>query len=52
MTGAGDNAAELAGRPRLVYGWDEVTRDPCGVAEVAAGGLARSGHPLRRSTLP
>ncbi len=26
-----DNAAQLAGRHRLVYGWEEVDRDPCGV---------------------
>ena len=27
-----DNAAELEDRPRLVYGWDEVDGDACGVA--------------------
>ncbi|CCQ14655.1 putative uncharacterized protein [Rhodococcus sp. AW25M09] len=26
-----DNAAELRNLPRLVYGWHEVTQDPCGV---------------------
>lgn len=38
-----DNAAELAGRPRLVYGWDEVAKDPCGVAGEVAEVLARGG---------
>ena len=38
-----DNAAELAGRHRLVYGWDEVTRDPCGVATEVATVLRRAG---------
>lgn len=38
-----DNAAELAGRPRLVYGWDEVTGDPCGVAAEVRAVLERGG---------
>jgi len=38
-----DNAAELAGRHRLVYGWDEVARDPCGVATEVAEVLRRAG---------
>jgi hypothetical protein len=38
-----DNAAELTGRHRLVYGWDEVTRDPCGVAAEVAMVLHRAG---------
>ncbi|MFN2478173.1 MAG: hypothetical protein ABR615_03240 [Pseudonocardiaceae bacterium] len=38
-----DNAAELAARHRLVYGWDEVTRDPCGVATEVAAVLRRAG---------
>lgn len=44
-----DNAAELAGRHRLVYGWDEVSRDPCGVAAEVATILHRAGWhgPLR-----
>jgi hypothetical protein len=44
-----DNAAELAARHRLVYGWDEVTRDPCGVAAEVATVLQRAGWngPLR-----
>jgi len=45
-----DNAAELAARHRLVYGWDEVTQDPCGVAMEVAAVLRRAGWhgPLRR----
>lgn len=45
-----DNAAELAARHRLVYGWDEVTRDPCGVATEVATVLHRAGWhgPLRQ----
>ncbi|HEX8936188.1 MAG TPA: hypothetical protein VF788_18810 [Pseudonocardiaceae bacterium] len=45
-----DNAAELAARHRLVYGWDEVTRDPCGVAAEVAAILHRGDWhgPLRR----
>lgn len=44
-----DNAAELAARHRLVYGWDEVTGDPCGVAAEIATVLHRAGWhgPLR-----
>lgn len=38
-----DNAAELAGHPRLVYGWGEVTGDPCGVAAEVARVLRRGG---------
>lgn len=38
-----DNAAELAGRPRLVYGWDEVTGDSCGVAGEVRVVLQRGG---------
>ncbi|GAB2934505.1 hypothetical protein GCM10027047_33620 [Rhodococcus aerolatus] len=38
-----DNAAELAGRPRLVYGWTDVVRDPCGVAAEVAAVLHREG---------
>lgn len=38
-----DNASELAGRPRLVYGWREVTRDPCGVASEVVTVLRREG---------
>ncbi len=38
-----DNAAELAARHRLVYGWNEVTGDPCGVATEVAAVLHRAG---------
>jgi hypothetical protein len=38
-----DNAAELAGRSRLVYGWHEVNKDPCGVADEVLAVLRRSG---------
>jgi hypothetical protein len=48
-----DNAAELAGRNRLVYGWHEVHADPCGVAREVATVLVRGGwsgkaHPCTR----
>ncbi len=38
-----DNAAELAARHRLVYGWDEVTSDSCGVATEVLKVLYRAG---------
>jgi len=38
-----DNAAELDGRPRLVYGWDEVSGDACGVAREVVSVLRRGG---------
>ncbi|MCI2418813.1 hypothetical protein MOQ72_15330 [Saccharopolyspora sp. K220] len=38
-----DNAAELAGRSRLVYGWNEVHTDACGVAAEVLQVLRRSG---------
>lgn len=38
-----DNAAELVDRPRLAYGWDEVTTDPCGVFEEVRAVLVREG---------
>ncbi|MBB1159438.1 hypothetical protein [Amycolatopsis dendrobii] len=38
-----DNAAELAGRARLVYGWWDVHRDSCGVAGEVGTVLARLG---------
>jgi hypothetical protein len=45
-----DNAAELAARNRLVYGWDEVDSDPCGVAAEVFRVLYRGGWqgPVRR----
>lgn len=38
-----DNAAELAGRARLVFGYEEVVRSPCEVAREVATVLARWG---------
>lgn len=38
-----DNAAELAGRSRLVFGYEEVTRSPCAVAGEVATVLTRLG---------
>jgi hypothetical protein len=38
-----DNAAELSNLPRLVYGWDEVTKDPCGVYAEVRAVLVREG---------
>ena len=38
-----DNAAELAGRARLVYGWRDVHEDACGVAREVASVLRRLG---------
>ncbi|WP_051343077.1 hypothetical protein [Pseudonocardia spinosispora] len=37
------NAAELAGRSRLVFGWDELERDACGAAREVASVLHRGG---------
>jgi hypothetical protein len=41
-----DNAAELAGRSRLVYGWHEVHNDPCAVAREVRAVLTRRGAVL------
>jgi hypothetical protein len=41
-----DNAAELAGRSRLVYGWQEVHSDPCAVAKEVRAVLLRRGAVL------
>ena len=38
-----DNAAELAGRARLVYGWQDVHDSPCAVAEEVRTILVREG---------
>lgn len=38
-----DNAAELSGRPRLNYGWEEVTTTPCEVFEEVRTVLVREG---------
>jgi hypothetical protein len=47
-----DNAAELAGRHRLVYGWRDVSADPCAVAREITTVLRRCGWtgPLRPCT--
>jgi hypothetical protein len=38
-----DNAAELAGRSRLVFGWFEVSGGPCAVASEVGAALSRIG---------
>ncbi len=38
-----DNAAELAGRSRLTFGWDDLSTDPCGGAREVAVVLQRRG---------
>ncbi|MEV0704319.1 hypothetical protein AB0I53_41270 [Saccharopolyspora sp. NPDC050389] len=38
-----DNAAELAGRARLVYGWHDVRKNPCAVAQEVLAVLRREG---------
>ena len=38
-----DNAAELADRRRLVYGWKDLVSDPCGAAAEVATVLRRCG---------
>ncbi|WP_181773824.1 hypothetical protein [Amycolatopsis pittospori] len=38
-----DNAAELAGRARLVYGWQDVRNSPCQVADEVRTILLREG---------
>ncbi|WP_235883823.1 hypothetical protein [Saccharopolyspora elongata] len=45
-----DNAAELSGTPRLVYGWQDVDRTPCSVAHEVMTVLRREGWqgPTRR----
>jgi hypothetical protein len=40
---ARDNAAELAGRARLTFGWEEVTGNPCGVYAIVAARLRQLG---------
>jgi hypothetical protein len=42
---ARDNAAELAGRARLTFGWEEVVGDPCAVAALVAARLRQLGWP-------
>ncbi|MGV8875256.1 MAG: hypothetical protein ACOH2Q_22185 [Rhodococcus sp. (in: high G+C Gram-positive bacteria)] len=50
-----DNAAELRNLPRLMYGWREVTQDPCGVYREVREVLTREGwadasYPCERCT--
>ncbi|MFJ4099630.1 hypothetical protein [Amycolatopsis japonica] len=49
-----DNAAELAGRARLVYGWQDVRESPCEVAAEVRAILLREGWrpAVRRVTCP
>ncbi|MER6990698.1 type IV toxin-antitoxin system AbiEi family antitoxin domain-containing protein [Saccharopolyspora hirsuta] len=47
-----DNAAELAGRARLVYGWQEVHGAPCDVAAEVAEVLRREGWRGRAESCP
>lgn len=47
-----DNAAELAGRSRLVFGWRDLSADPCGGAEEVAQVLRRRGWPGQLSRCP
>lgn len=42
---ARDNAAELAGRARLTFGWEEVVGDPCAVAALVTARLRQLGWP-------
>jgi hypothetical protein len=47
-----DNAAELAERSRLVYGWDEVDRDACNVTREVVSVLRRYGWQGPATTCP
>lgn len=47
-----DNAAELAGRARLVFGWDELDADPCAAARDVAHVLHRLGWTGRLDRCP
>jgi len=38
-----DNAAELAGRARLVFGWRDIKEDACGAARDVLTVLSRHG---------
>lgn len=46
---ARDNAAELAGRARLTFGWEEITGTPCETAAAVATALRRGGVQLSAS---
>jgi hypothetical protein len=47
-----DNAAELAGRSRLTFGWDDLSSDPCGGAREVATVLRRLGWAGELQTCP
>ena len=47
-----DNAAELAGRSRLVFGWRDLSADPCGGADEVAQVLQRRGWTGQRRECP
>ena len=47
-----DNAAELAGRSRLVYGWRDLSADPCAAAAEVTTVLRRLGWSGARTTCP
>jgi hypothetical protein len=47
-----DNAAELAGRSRLTFGWDDLSSDPCGGAREVATVLQRHGWGGELHTCP
>ncbi|RZT87970.1 hypothetical protein EV383_4904 [Pseudonocardia sediminis] len=47
-----DNAAELAGRSRLTFGWTDLSADPCGGAEEVEQVLRRHGWTGRSTLCP
>lgn len=47
-----DNAAELAGRARLVYGWKDLSNDPCAAAREVATVLIPRGWPGPQARCP
>lgn len=47
-----DNVAELSGRARLTYGWQDIDRDPCGVSRELAAVLRREGWQGQTRTCP
>lgn len=47
-----DNAAELAGRSRLTFGWTDLSADPCGGADEVVQILRRHGWTGRVTSCP
>ncbi len=47
-----DNAAELAGRARLIFGWRDLSSDPCGAAREVDAVLRRDGWPTAMKPCP